>query len=96
MKKIIAFAKLVASRADYLLHHLAGQDIALLFFAILVHFLRWGWALLAADAIAILFLIGKEVWDYFHPKTQSVEKNDIFSGLAGIAIVNTCVIIICI
>ena len=84
MKKIIAFFKLMARRADYLLHHIAAEDILLLVFAVLVHFLPWGCALGLADAAAAVALILKEVYDYFHPDTQSVEIMDIQSGLAAI------------
>ena len=92
MKEIIAFFKLMARRADYLLHHLAAEDIALLVFAVLVHFLPWGGALGVADAAAVAALILKEVWDYHHPDTQSVELNDILSGLWAIAYVDLIIV----
>ncbi len=88
MKGFIAFLKLMAKRADYLLHHLAAEDIVLIVFAILVHFLPWVGAMGLADLAAIAALILKEVYDYFHPDTQAVELNDIFSGLLAIAKVN--------
>ena len=50
MKKLINHFKLIAKRADCLLHHIAGEDIAAISLAILVHFLAWWWALLIADA----------------------------------------------
>ena len=94
MKEIIAFFKLMARRADYLLHHLAAEDIALLVFAVLIHFLPWGCALGLADVAAALALIGKEVYDYHHPDTQSVELNDILSGLVAILYVDAIIVAI--
>lgn len=92
MKEIIAFFKLMARRADYLLHHLAAEDIVLLVFAILVHFLPWVGALGVADLAAIAVLILKEVYDYYHPDTHSVEFNDILSGLSALVYVNAIVV----
>lgn len=92
MKKIVAFFKLMARRADYLLHHLAEEDIALLVFAVLVHFLPWAGALGVADAAAVAALILKETYDYFHQDTQSVELNDILSGLVALVYVNAIVV----
>ena len=96
MKEIIAFFKLMARRADYLLHHLAAEDIALLVFAVLVHFLPWAGALGVADAVtvAVAVLILKEAYDYFHPDEHSVELNDILSGLAALAYVNVIIVAI--
>lgn len=94
MKEIIAFFKLMARRADYLLHHLAAEDIALLVFAVLVHFLPWAGALGVADAVTVAVLILKEAYDYFHPDEHSVELNDILSGLAALAYVNVIIVAI--
>ena len=94
MKRIIAFFKLIGRRANYLLHHVAAEDIALLVFAIICHFLQWGWALLVADMAAVAALILKEVYDYFHPDTQSVERMDIYSGLLAIAYVDIIIVAI--
>lgn len=94
MKEIIAFFKLMARRADYLLHHLAAEDIALLVFAVLVHFLPWAGALGVADAVTVAVLILKEAYDYFHPDEHSVELNDILSGLAALTYVNVIIVAI--
>lgn len=94
MKEIIAFFKHMARRADYLLHHLAAEDIALLVFAVLVHFLPWAGALGVADAVTVAVLILKEAYDYFHPDEHSVELNDILSGLAALAYVNVIIVAI--
>ena len=94
MKEIIAFFKLMARRADYLLHHLAAEDIALLVFAVLVHFLPWAGALGVADAVTVAVLILKEAYDYLHPDEHSVELNDILSGLAALAYVNVIIVAI--
>lgn len=91
MKKFIAFLQKICRRADYLLHHVAAEDIALLAFAILVHCLPWGWAMLAADGAAVFALLLKEVYDYFHPDSQSVELMDIESGLLAIAYVDVII-----
>lgn len=94
MKKFYELLKLISRRADLLLHHVAGEDIALLAFALLVHFLPWGWALAAADLAAIAALILKEVYDYFHPDTHSVELVDIQSGVLGIIWINLMIVAI--
>lgn len=91
---MIKIIKLIARRADYLLHHIAGEDIAALFFAIVVHFLAWYWAMAIADAVAICFLVGKEIYDSKHPDTQTAELMDIISGLFGIAFIDTIICII--
>ena len=88
MKRIIEFYKLISRRADYLLHHVAAEDIYLLILAITIHFLPWYWAMATADAAAVLALVLKEVYDYFHPDTQSVELMDIQSGLVALVYVN--------
>lgn len=94
MKKIINYIKLIARRADCLLHHIAGEDIAALFLVILVHFLAWWWALLIADAVAIAALVGKELYDAAHPETQTAELIDITSGLLGVLYVNILAVIL--
>lgn len=94
MKKLINHFKLIAKRADCLLHHIAGEDIAALSLAILVHFLAWWWAMLIADAVAIAFLVGKEIYDSLHPDTQTAELIDIESGLWGVLFVDVCAVIL--
>ena len=92
--KTIAFVKLICRRADPLLHHLAAEDIALLAFAILVHCLPWGWAMLTADVAAACALVLKEVYDHFHPDTQTAELVDIQSGVLAIIYVDLIIVAI--
>lgn len=94
MKKLIQHFKLIARRADCLLHHIAGEDIAALALVILVHFLAWFWAMAIADAVAIAFLVGKEIYDSRHPDTQTAELIDIVSGLWGVLFVNILALIL--
>lgn len=94
MKKFIAFLKKIAGRADYLLHHLAAAYIVLLVFAVLVHCIHWGWAMLAGDGAAIVALVLKEVYDYFHPESNSVERADIQSGLLAVIYVDIIIAVI--
>ena len=90
MKQII---KLIARRSDYLLHHIAGEDIAAIVLAILIHFLPWYWAMVVADVVAIFFLVGKEIYDSKHPDTQTAELMDIISGLFGVAFIDIVAVI---
>lgn len=92
MKTFIAFLKQMASRADYLLHHIVAGYILLLVFAILAHIIPWGWAMLAADAVAFLALLLKEGYDYFHQDKHSVEKEDILSGALAVAVIDILIV----
>lgn len=82
LKKIWRF--IVSIPQDKLLHDYAGELLAMYFFAILI-FLGFWRALGISNLVAICGLIGKEVYDYFHPDGHSVEWKDVAFGLFGVA-----------
>lgn len=75
---------IVSIPKDKLLHDYAGELIAMYFFAVLIWLGFWR-ALGFSNLVAICFLVGKEVWDYFHPAGHSVEWKDVLWGMFGIA-----------
>lgn len=84
----------MAGRADYLLHYIAVEIIALPVLATLCYFLPWGWALLAANLVAAAALVMKGVYDYFHPETHSVELMDLQSGLLSLLYLDIMAVIL--
>ena len=82
------FAKIwawITSRpADKLLHDYAGALITLYAFVLSFLFLSFWPSAIVANVLAVLALVGKEAYDYFHSDTQSVEMADIAYGLFGI------------
>jgi hypothetical protein len=74
---------IVSIPQDKLLHDYAGELISMYFFAFLI-FLGFWKALLIADLVAACALVGKEVYDYFHPDGHSVEWKDVVFGLFGV------------
>jgi len=85
---------IVSIPQDKLLHDYAGALICLFSFAILFRCtVPFWWSLLIAIVVAVLFLIGKEVYDYFKKEGHSVELADILYGLFGVVKVAIALII---
>lgn len=74
---------IVSIPKDKLLHDYAGELIAMFSFAILFRFLPFWWVFGISNAIALLFLIGKEIYDSKHHGEQSAEIADILWGIFG-------------
>lgn len=84
LKKIWAW--IVSIPQDKLLHDYCAALIFLFVFAILYRcMVPFWWAVLIAGAVALLALIGKEIYDYIKKEGHSVELADILWGLFGIA-----------
>ena len=84
LKKIWAW--IVSIPQDKLLHDYCAALICLFVFAILYRCtVPFGWAVLIAGAVALLALIGKEIYDHIKKEGHSVELADILWGLFGIA-----------
>lgn len=84
LKKIWAW--IVSIPQDKLLHDYCAALICLFVFAILYRcMVPFWWAVLIAGAVALLALIGKEIYDYIKKEGHSVELADILWGLFGIA-----------
>jgi len=70
---------------DKLLHDYAAALIALFVFALLWRFRVAFWpAFGIADGVALLALIGKEVYDFIKREGHTVELGDIAFGIFGI------------
>jgi len=92
LKKIWRF--IVSIPQDKLLHLEAGDTITLYSFVLLLIFVPYWHSLGCANIIAVLFLIGKEVYDALHPEGHSVECKDVLAGLAGMVKVDIALAII--
>ena len=80
LKKIWAW--IVSIPQDKLLHDYCAALICLFVFAILYRcMVPFWWAVLIAGAVALLSLIGKEIYDYIKKEGHSVELADILWGL---------------
>lgn len=77
---------------DKLLHYDAGELIDLFAIAVLFHFCPLWLTLGIADAIALAFLIGKEIYDSKHEE-HSVEMWDIIAGVFGILTINLAIVL---
>lgn len=75
---------IVSIPKDKLLHDYAGDLIATYSFVICLLFLAFWPAAIIANVLAVLALLGKGVYDYFHPATQSVEIADFLYGVFGV------------
>lgn len=92
LKKIWAW--IVSIPQDKLLHDYCAALICLFAFAILFRCtVPFWWAVLIASCVALLALVGKEIYDYFHKEGHSVELADILWGLFGIAKIDLALII---
>jgi hypothetical protein len=86
---------IVSVPQDKLLHYIFGEIINLFSLVIFVHFMPLWAAFLAADAFAIAFLVGKEIYDSKHSEEgHSVELNDILAGLFGILTINLAMLLL--
>lgn len=85
---------------DKLLHDYAGALINLFTFSIFFRILGWmivkpfWWAFLIGNVIALLALIGKEIYDSKHKEEgHSVEWKDILYGVFGIVKIDIALLI---
>ena len=79
---------------DKLLHDYAAALICLFCFAILYRCtVPFWWAFGISDAVALLALIAKEVYDYLKPEGHSVELADIAYGMFGVLKIDLALII---
>ena len=85
---------IVSIPSDKLLHDYAGALIALYSFVVILIFSPYWGAFAAANGIAILALIGKEIYDYLKPEGHSVEVADIAYGLFGILKVDIALLLL--
>lgn len=69
---------------DKLCHLMAAALIVAITYIFCRTFGHPGAGLWIGDVLAILALVGKEVYDYYHPDKHFVEFRDIFAGLIGI------------
>ena len=92
LKKIWAW--IVSIPQDKLLHDYCAALICLFVFAILYRcMVPFWWAVLIAGAVALLAIIGKEIYDYIKKEGHSVELADILWGLFGLATIILALII---
>ena len=75
---------IVSIPKDKLLHDYAGELIALYTFAVVFLVGSYWCAFIVANAVAVLALLGKGLYDYLHPESQSVELADFAYGVFGI------------
>ncbi len=85
---------IVSIPKDKLLHDYAACLIALFAFAVFLFLGCWR-SMVVANIVSVAALIGKGVYDAFHPGSQSVEGEDFLYGLFGIAKFDCAAVIIC-
>lgn len=84
----------ISITADKLLHDYVAALITLYAFVLLYIICPFWTAFALADAVAVLALLGKELYDYLKPEGHTVEAADVAYGLFGILKVDVALIIL--
>lgn len=92
LKKIWAWV--VSIPQDKLLHDYAGALICLYTFALVKIFVPYWPSLVIANVVALCGLVGKEIYDHFHPEEHSTECKDILFGMFGMAKVDVALLLL--
>ena len=71
-------------KTDKLLHCTIAALIVASTFIFLQAFKHPNWGFWVGNALAVLALLSKELYDYLHPDGHSVEFYDVLAGLIGI------------
>ena len=79
---------LVGIPADKWMHFCAGAGIDLYAFAVAYRFVPLWAAFVIAFSLALVALVGKEIYDKLHPDGHSVEFKDILAGVIGCLLVD--------
>ena len=81
---------------DKLLHDYAAALITLFIFAFVFLMLKFWPSFAIANGVAVLALVGKELYDFLKPEGHSVELADIGFGVFGILKVDLALLILAI
>lgn len=87
---------IVSIPQDKLLHDYAAALITLFVFAIALLMVKFWVAFAIANAVAVLCIFGKEVYDYLKPEGHSVELADIWFGLFGMLKIDAALLLMAI
>lgn len=74
---------IVSIPKDKLLHDYAGALICLYAFAVAFRFLAFWPAFIIGNAAALFALMAKEIYDAYHPETETAELKDFLFGVFG-------------
>lgn len=72
-------------KADKLLHCFVAALIVAIVYILSLAWGSPGTGFWMGNLLALIALIGKEVYDYYHPDTHVAELYDILAGLIGMA-----------